>query len=193
MDTLDKFFRIIAFIALVLGLAGLAFGIVAFNKAAQANSVSASQNREIIAGLQEQVMSLTKQYTGLNNLQDAVAQTRQGIETLTGQLSEARAQLSAEAGKISGLEARFGLGNRAQGGAPAPAATVPPPHPAPNQLTPAADGSGRVQYTIQSGDTLSKVARNFGISLDSLRQANPRIEPRYLKVGQIIYIPKETP
>ena len=197
MDTLDKLFRIIASIALVVGLAGLAFGIVAFNKASQLNSISDvqaanSKNSEIIVGLQEQVMNLNKRYTGLANLQNAVDQTRRGMQTLSGQLSEARAQLSAEAGKIAGLESRLGLGNRAREGDSPPAATASS-NPNPNQLTPAADGSGRMQYTIRSGDTLSKVARNFGITLDSLRRANPRIEPDYLKVGQKVYVPKETP
>jgi len=44
-------------------------------------------------------------------------------------------------------------------------------------------------YVIQSGDTLSGVAKRFGVSLSALQAANPTVNPRALQIGQRIVIP----
>ncbi len=44
-------------------------------------------------------------------------------------------------------------------------------------------------YVIQSGDTLSSVAKAFNISVNELITANPGIVPENLTVGQIICLP----
>ena len=44
-------------------------------------------------------------------------------------------------------------------------------------------------HVIVSGDTLSKVAAQYGISLNKLQAANPSINPRALQIGQKIVIP----
>lgn len=48
---------------------------------------------------------------------------------------------------------------------------------------------GPYYYRIQSGDTLSVLAQHFHISLISLMQANPRLQPDRLRIGQRIIIP----
>ena len=45
-------------------------------------------------------------------------------------------------------------------------------------------------YAIQSGDTLSAVAKRFGVSLNTLLAANPAVNPRALQIGQKIVIPQ---
>lgn len=50
-----------------------------------------------------------------------------------------------------------------------------------------ADGT----YTIAAGDTFAKVARKFGVRLDSIEAENPGVDPARLKVGQKIRIPKK--
>lgn len=45
-------------------------------------------------------------------------------------------------------------------------------------------------YTIKSGDTLGRLARTLGVSLDAIEAANPGIEPNRLRVGQKIRIPQ---
>ncbi len=210
MDTLEKYFPILALIALVVGLAGLIFGIVAFKKTSQLDALSEvkeanSRNNQNVIGLQEQVLSLEKRYTGLANLQNMVDQTRRGMQTLSGQLSEVRTQVSSDAVKIADLAAKLDMEDQvAQGPSSSPvtfASPAPTSSPAPAEsqnlepglLTPAEDGSGRMQYTIRSGDTPSKVARKLGINLDSLLRANPGIEPRYLRIGQKLNIPGKKP
>jgi len=45
-------------------------------------------------------------------------------------------------------------------------------------------------YQIKSGDTLSQIAKDMGMSLAALKQANPKIENvNKIKVGQTITIP----
>lgn len=44
-------------------------------------------------------------------------------------------------------------------------------------------------YFIQSGDTLSGIAKRYGLTLSRLQQANPTVNPRALQIGQRIVIP----
>jgi LysM repeat protein len=50
--------------------------------------------------------------------------------------------------------------------------------------------AGESIYSIQSGDTLSKVAKEFGVSLSALMAANPTVNPNRLQIGQPIVIPQ---
>jgi nucleoid-associated protein YgaU len=56
--------------------------------------------------------------------------------------------------------------------------------------SPAAAAPEEGIYLIQSGDTLSAVAKRFGVSLSSLLAANPTVNPRALQIGQKIVIPQ---
>jgi murein DD-endopeptidase MepM/ murein hydrolase activator NlpD len=45
-------------------------------------------------------------------------------------------------------------------------------------------------YTVKPGDTVSKIARNNGVSVAQLLQANPQIsDPNRIKVGDVITLP----
>jgi LysM repeat protein len=73
--------------------------------------------------------------------------------------------------------------------APAPQSpkpTPPPPAaPAPAKSTTPANVSGSV-YTVQSGDTLSKIAKQSGLSLSTLLYYNPQFQanPNLIRPGQ---------
>lgn len=54
--------------------------------------------------------------------------------------------------------------------------------------TPAPETENKVFHTIQSGDNLSKIARNYGISLGKIMALNPDVAPRRLRVGQKIRV-----
>jgi LysM repeat protein len=43
-------------------------------------------------------------------------------------------------------------------------------------------------YSVRSGDTLSSIARKFGVSLNNLKSKNQNINPNRLKIGQKIRI-----
>ncbi|MEW6183029.1 MAG: glycosyl hydrolase family 18 protein [Bacillota bacterium] len=65
-----------------------------------------------------------------------------------------------------------------------PAPSTPPPPP-----EPPSPPSGGTTYMIQPGDTYSKIALSFNVSVESLIAANPGVDPNNLQVGQTIVIP----
>jgi LysM repeat protein len=68
-------------------------------------------------------------------------------------------------------------------GTPVPFPTASP--------TPVAAPEG-AQYTVQSGDTLNKIAAAQGVDADKLMQANGLADPGQLMVGQVLIIPGAT-
>jgi LasA protease len=50
-----------------------------------------------------------------------------------------------------------------------------------------------VQYVVQSGDTLGGIAINYGISLQTLMDANSIVDGNQLEVGQVLNVPAPNP
>lgn len=48
-------------------------------------------------------------------------------------------------------------------------------------------------HTVKSGETAATIARKYGVKLEVLRAANPRMEPRRLRAGQTLNIPAASP
>ena len=84
--------------------------------------------------------------------------------------------------------------------APPPANPVSPP-PAQNVSAPVS-GSGEIHpvhptatratlrtHTVAAGETAVRIARRYGISLDALLAANAGLEPKRMRVGQVLNIP----
>ncbi len=46
-----------------------------------------------------------------------------------------------------------------------------------------------VEHRVARGETLSHIARRYGVRLDDLKAANPKIKPRFLQIGQRITVP----
>ena len=68
----------------------------------------------------------------------------------------------------------------------APPMTAAPPVAAP--LEPATPAATK-EYTVTKGDYFAKIAKSFGVSVAAIEKANPGIDPRKLKVGQIVQVP----
>jgi len=49
--------------------------------------------------------------------------------------------------------------------------------------------AGTRTYVVQPRDTLASISRRFNVKLDSLAAANPGIDPRRLRTGQVVNIP----
>ncbi|HSG82922.1 MAG TPA: LysM peptidoglycan-binding domain-containing protein [Gemmatimonadota bacterium] len=47
-----------------------------------------------------------------------------------------------------------------------------------------------VQHVVRRGDTLGKLARDYGVSVSAIQAANGNINPRRLQVGQSLVIPR---
>ena len=51
-------------------------------------------------------------------------------------------------------------------------------------------GSGAGRHQVTSGENLTVIARRYGISLDELMGANPRVDANSVFAGQWIVIPR---
>ncbi len=71
--------------------------------------------------------------------------------------------------------------------APAPTNTPVPPTSAPTAAPapPSAPGT----YTVQWGDTLTKIAQKTGVTTQQIVAANPGLNPNYIVPGQVLTIP----
>ena len=103
----------------------------------------------------------------------SIKANRDGLNDLTAKLTELVGKL--ENWQRSGRVAAVPTSGGGSGGDDVDGAAAPA-------------GSGGT-YSIQSGDTLSRVAQRFGVSLSSLMAANPTVDPKRLQIGQVIVIP----
>lgn len=46
-------------------------------------------------------------------------------------------------------------------------------------------------YTVKAGDTLAKIARQFGVTVDSIVRANGLPDPNQIRTGVVLGIPKD--
>lgn len=53
---------------------------------------------------------------------------------------------------------------------------------------PAISRSGLISYTVQAGDSLGEIASYFGVSVDTIASANPKIKGGLLRVGEKLNI-----
>ncbi|MCC6190012.1 MAG: LysM peptidoglycan-binding domain-containing protein [Anaerolineales bacterium] len=75
------------------------------------------------------------------------------------------------------------------GAAPAPTApptTAPPTSAPPTSAPPPSSGTS---YTVLRGDTLSAIARRFGVTVQAIMTANGLTNPNLIYVGQVLTIP----
>lgn len=57
-------------------------------------------------------------------------------------------------------------------------------------LPPRPDSGGRSRtHVVKGGETMASIARRYGVSQNRLLSANPGLDPRRLKVGQIVSVP----
>lgn len=65
---------------------------------------------------------------------------------------------------------------------------TPVPFPTPEPTPQSSSGEGTT-YVVQAGDTLAKIASDFGVSVEALAQVNSLSDPSMLQVGQTLVIP----
>jgi tetratricopeptide (TPR) repeat protein len=63
------------------------------------------------------------------------------------------------------------------------------PDPTPADPTPVATLTSGRTHRVEKGETLIRIARRHGVSLDALRRANPRVNERRLLPGTLLRIP----
>lgn len=124
-------------------------------------------------------------------LDDIVGQTEDGFRRVAEQRQRMSENLSRLAETLQALEARIA---HLEETVPLveeereAAVTDEPEIPGPVESGGEAAGDERV-YLIRGGDTLSGVAREYGVPLNALLEANPDVDPNRLQIGQEIRIP----
>jgi LysM repeat protein len=65
----------------------------------------------------------------------------------------------------------------------------PPSAVTPQPVAPPVTEATTTEYVVVKGDSFSKIAKKFGVSVKAIKEANSGVEPTKLKVGQKLSIP----
>lgn len=194
---------------------GSLFAVVAFGAAAQdtGSARAAYQERQTLA----EVPRLIQQFDQLAANQDEIVQRLLKVESGSGAEAALRAEIESLRAEVAELKASIrreqdamrreivaDLAKRISTlqppapppAAPAPVSTRPPagPRPAPAvaaQPPPPAEIGPHYEYVVESGQTLSLIAKGFDTTVQKILAANPGLKPNALRVGQKLIIPAE--
>ena len=176
MDTLSRDSNgsgsILPLVGVIAGGLALVLSITALFKLSTLQKTVAAHDLEIpkIATLEGEVRATaTKADADVKSL-------RSGIQTTFD-------QVGAEIGTINAKIAKIEEAQKARAAAPAGKGGKP------GVVTGTVDANGN--YVVAKGDSLSSIARKFATKVDSLEAENPGLDPKSLKVGQKIKIPKK--
>lgn len=185
----------LALLAIVLGGAGLYFGLTANQQLAPiAESIDAGSSSA--ARIDKQLSSLETRLAEVSAQNNELTKTVERLRVYGSQSEQVAKQ--AASGVKSNREELVKLAQKMN-----ELATSGAPGPAPARVSsgggsggsggdsagPPATSGAASTYVIKSGDTFAKIASQQGVSLDALLAANPGTDPRRLSIGQTIKIP----
>lgn len=177
MDTIssdnNESFSYLPVLALIIGLIAGVLGGVALAKVSNINKTLTDQS-----ALADRIDALE---TELRKTSTSSEQATQRINKVAADTNAAFKQFSDA---FATLRTEFEEARVAP--PPAQVATSAPSNSGGSDAAPAGAAS---QYTVRGGDTGSKIARNAGVSLSALLNANPGVDWNRLGVGQVINIP----
>jgi len=73
---------------------------------------------------------------------------------------------------------------------PTPTPTIGPTPEATSAPDPTPEPRAVITHTVQPGDTLAKIAAEFGVTVEEIVEANDIEDPSLINVGQVLVIPK---
>jgi LysM repeat protein len=193
----------VALIAVFIGIVGIvvgATGIILANKAQDevkaleaklaARPDKSSEIEQKVTGLDERLVKLGGEFVKLGR-QDRQIQdnTQAAFNEVTGDIRANREGLNELGTKMTELVEKLENWKPTTRtvATPVPSTTESSGDGEAAAITPS---GGESIYNIKSGDTLSKVAKDFGVSLSALLAANPTVNPNRLQIGQPIVIPQ---
>ncbi len=186
----------LALLAIVLGGAGLYFGVAANQQLApltdsidEGNSTAAELDKQI-ASLDSRISELSAQNEQLkSSLQRLGRESSQTLRTA----KQAESGVTANREELVKLaQAMQQLANSAtsrRASALTSSASSTSSSGETESIGEAAPAGSATTYKIRAGDTFGKIASEKGVSLDALLNANPDADPRRLRIGQEINIP----
>lgn len=191
----------IALIAIVVAVVGIVIGVTGIFLANTAQKEIKTLEAKIAAqpdktpeletamvDMEERLVKLGSEFVKLGR-QDRQLQenTQSAFDSVLRDIKSNRQGINEVTGKLGELVEKL------ENWQPARPAAVASPVESPDQ-----DGENELEgspaeqrsHVIQSGDTLSKIAKQYGVTLTQLQNANPTVNPRALQIGQRILIPK---
>jgi LysM repeat protein len=179
MDTLSRDSNssgsILPLVGVIAGALGLILAIVAL--------VKLSTVQKSVAEIRD--VEIPKIATIENDVRAATAKSENDLRGLREGVQNALTQVGTEIGTLRAQITKVEEAQKARAAAPAPAGKSGAAAAPTGVLN--ADGT----YTIAAGDTFSKVARKFNVKMDAIEAENPGLDPRNLKIGQKIRIPRK--
>jgi LysM repeat protein len=178
MDTLSRDSNssgsILPLVGVIAGGLALALSIVALVKL----STLQKTTNDSLAEVKTQVAAAESSASAASA---AATKVSNEIGGLRSSVQQAFTDVGTAMGEINAKIARIEEAQKARTAAPGKGGAAAAPTGVLN-----ADGT----YTVASGDSLSKIARKFGVKVDSIEAENPGLDPTKLAVGKKIRIPK---
>ena len=187
--TESKIPLILAIAAFILG--GLAF-IFAFSAKSALTRTKDAMQKEVAAAAEEakQAAAIARNAgvgnEGIAEVKTDFAQFETKVKSDYSALIQSHREVITRTNELSARLAQLEQGRRS-----APAAATPAParaNNAPAAGTPAKATGGK--YTVKKGDNPGKIARELGIPLKALMDANPGLDPKRLQIGQQLNVPE---
>lgn len=192
-----------AFIPIAIALVGTVVGIVAIIVALSRSGPSAELNSEL-ESLRETNLALAARVADLEKFKDEFAASNPSKQVTDLQksvqiafdqagtaINQTNQRVSANAEKIAEVVKTLNdWATRGSTSAAQPAAASSGRGTAPTSVT-GAGGTAAIarEHTIESGDTFSRLAKRYSVSISAILEANPDVDPRRLMPGQRIRIP----
>ena len=188
--TESKIPYILAIAAFVLG--GLAF-IFAFNAKSALTRTKDAMQKEVAAAAEEakQAAAIARNAgagnDGINEVKTDFAQFETKVKSDYSALIQSHREVITRTNELSARLAQLEQGRRSAPAAATPASSSRANN-APAAGTPAKATGGK--YTVKKGDNPGKIARELGIPLKALMDANPGLDPKRLQIGQQLNVPE---
>jgi len=111
------------------------------------------------------------------------------FEKLAEENKQLRAQLEQARAEVEQWRVHYANQPQATG-----RTATPPPQQVTSTSQPAPPNSAAGRplmrtHTIKTGDTLTSIASRYGVKLEALTSVNPGLDPRRMRVGQVINVP----
>ena len=181
----------VAIFGIIVGVTGIILANQAQNevKALEAKLAAkpdrASELQEKVESLDERLVKLGTEFVKLGRQDRQIQEnTQAAFNGVSGNIQENRDGLNELGTKLSEIVDK--LENWKPAARMAAVAAVSSDSSGESVASPPEEGV----YLIQSGDTLSAIAKRFGVSLSALMATNPSVNPNRMRIGQKIIIPE---
>lgn len=125
----------------------------------------------------------------LNTLETRIQQTQEQIEALSFSQNEQIAKALAQIQKGQSNRPEAKRQSRAAAATPSATTATTSSRTAEAASLGNMEGVTMKEHVIRPGDTLGKIASDYGVPLRRIMDANPTIVPARLQVGQVVHIP----